>query len=260
LKNKTKFFLGVDIGSYYTKAVLINENKEIVTREVTESGLSFEETSRKVLENICKKSEIKKEDINKIVSTGVGRENFPYKDFARTEIGCLVKGVFHYFKKECTIIDIGGEDVKVVSMDKDGKEMNFSMNRKCAAGTGAFLEDISRRLKMGINELHSLAEKANESIEINSFCTVFAGTEIIHLIREGKKIENIARGVYESLVSRILSMVRINKNLVMTGGVIHHNPIVADILEKRTGIKPYIPPEPQFIVAFGASLFALENV
>jgi len=259
LKNKTKFFLGVDIGSYYTKAVLINENKEIVAREVTESGLSFEETSEKVLKNICKKYEIKKEDINKMVSTGVGRENFPYKDFTRTEISCLVKGVFHYFKKECTIIDIGGEDVKVVIMDKDGREMNFSMNRKCAAGTGAFLEDISRRLKMGINELHSLAEKAKESIEINSFCTVFAGTEIIHLIREGKKIENIARGVYESLVSRILSMVRINKNLVMTGGVIHHNPIVADILEERMGIKPYVPPEPQFVVAFGASLFALEN-
>jgi len=260
LKNKEKFFLGVDIGSYYTKAILISENKEIIAKEVIESGLSFEETSKKILENICEKHEIKKEDINKIVSTGVGRDNFPYKDFTRTEISCLVKGVFHYFKKECTIIDIGGEDVKVVVMNKDGREMNFSMNRKCAAGTGAFLEDISRRLKIDLNKLHSLAEKADRSIEINSFCTVFAGTEIIHLIREGKELGEIARGVYESLVSRILSMVRINKNIVITGGVIHHNPVVADILEKRTGIKPYIPPEPQFTVAFGASLFALESV
>ncbi len=255
------FFAGIDIGSSYTKICLIDEKKKIIAEDIVSSGISFEKTSKKILRRVFKKinGNFKINDIKVFVSTGVGRYNFPFKKITKTEISCLVKGMTYYFSGKGTIIDIGAEDVKMVQINEEGEEVDFKMNRKCAAGTGAFIEEISRKLRMPLKKLNNLAEQAKKSIEINSFCTVFAGTEIIHLIREGKDIKEIARGVFESFVNRILSMVKVEGKLFLAGGAVAHNPFLLKVFEEKTGITPLVPPNPQTLVAFGAALFALEN-
>jgi activator of 2-hydroxyglutaryl-CoA dehydratase len=133
------------------------------------------------------------------------------------------------------------------------------MNRKCAAGTGAFLEEIAYRLDLPLAELNGLAERSTQEAELGSFCTVFAATEVLEKIRSGVKVEDIVKGAFRSVVKRILEMGTIDGALVLTGGVVAHNPLLATLLGESFGKEPLVPPDPQYAGAFGAALFALEK-
>jgi predicted CoA-substrate-specific enzyme activase len=175
-----------------------------------------------------------------------------------TEIACHGKGAFHHFRRPITVIDIGAQDSKVIHLDGEGRRTSFKMNRKCAAGTGAFLEEIAHRLDLPVAELNGMAERSTKEVTLGSFCTVFTATEILERIRAGEKVEDIVKGAFRSVVKRIQEMDAPQGALVLTGGVIAHNPILARLMGETFGREALVPPDPQFAGAFGAALFALE--
>ncbi len=257
LLNK-KRFIGVDVGSATTKVVIIEEDSKIISASVIDSGTDLKKSSETCLKDAVKKADISKDALSYIISTGYGRKNVEYSNETKTEISCHGKGAFYYFPKKTTIIDIGGQDNKIIKLDDQGRIINFKMNRKCAAGTGAFLEEIARKLNITIDKMDAIARKATKDIRINSYCTVFASTEILEKIRAGESVEDMVKGAFNSVVNRVLEMESFTENVVVTGGVMEYNPILADILEERLGFKVLIPPRPQIIGAFGAALFAKE--
>jgi predicted CoA-substrate-specific enzyme activase len=253
------FFAGIDIGASATKAVIINEQKEILGHAVTASGADFAAAAGQVFRKARENAGCGDASRCAVISTGYGRRNVPYAVGTKTEISCHARGSFHYFPYAHTLVDIGGQDSKTIRIDAQGKRTGFKMNRKCAAGTGAFLEEIANRLRIGIGELNGLAEKAENSIQIGSYCTVFTGTEILARIREGVAVADIVKGIFGSVIKRVLEMDSMDGEIVMSGGVVAHNPYLVRMFEERTGKKIGVPSLPQLTGAFGAALYSLES-
>jgi predicted CoA-substrate-specific enzyme activase len=258
MKNKV-YFVGIDVGTSYTKAVTINSKKEILSSFVKRTGTSIQDSSKKAFEAIISGASLSKPNISHITATGYGKNNVSFADTYKTEISCHAKGAYHFSPKKITVIDIGGQDTKVIKLDDYGKIIRFKMNRKCAAGTGAFIEEIAYRLDIPLKDLNTLAEKSTSNTPLASFCTVFAKTEILTRIKEGEKVEDLIKGAFDSVIKRIIEMTEIEGIVVLTGGVIAYNKIIGKILEKELNADIIIPPYPQFIGAIGAALFAIEQ-
>jgi len=155
------------------------------------------------------------------------------------------------------VVDIGGQDNKVIRIDENGRRLNFTMNRKCAAGTGAFLEEVALRLKVPLDKLAELAGQATDpSVRIGSFCTVFAMTEILSRIRAGVRVEDLARAALESVARRVLEVQSISGQVVATGGVMAHQPLMREILSQQLQAEVFVPPHAQYVGALGAALVA----
>jgi len=246
-------FAGIDIGSCTTKAVVIDENDNIMGSHVLRSGIDYLSVARESLETALGKS------MNSIpvVATGYGRHNVDFATGVKTEIACHSRGGFHYAKKALTLIDIGGQDAKVIIVDDNGRRLDFKMNRKCAAGTGTFLEEIALKINVPVDRMNDLAKNAEKKIKIGSFCTVFASTEILAHIRAGVKMPELIRGAYESVVDRVIEMLPVSETVLLSGGVVEYHPIIADIFKERLpNTEIIVPPHPQLIGALGAALFA----
>ncbi len=255
----TEYFLGIDIGASTTKAVLIDSDKKLLASSVIPSGVDFAKAAKTVRDNVLVETYISEEKVKYVVSTGYGRNNVIFADDTKTEINCHARGVYHYFKENCMIMDIGGQDNKVITIDASGKQLNFKMNRKCAAGTGTFLEEIANRLGVDLDKINDLAQEATKELTINSYCTVFASTEILSRIREGETVENMLRGAFHSIVLRVIELglpSNGSKTIVLTGGVVQHNPLIVKLLKEKLGGNIKIPPKPQVIGALGAALVA----
>ena len=224
-----EYFMGIDIGAANSKAVLITgDNHQILASSIIRSGVDFAEAAKSVHTNVLTMANISTDMVKFIISTGYGRKNVKFANDTKTEIYCHARGVHHYFPENCTIVDIGGQDNKVIEIESSGKQLGFKMNRKCAAGTGAFLEEIANRLGVPMESLDTLARKAEKNITLNSFCTVFASTEILARIREGESVQNMVKGAFNSIVLRIIelglpSTTEGKLNIVMTGGVVQYN-------------------------------------
>ena len=253
------FFLGIDVGSSATKAVLLDEAGIVAARTVRDSGFDFSTSAERCLEEVRAHVRAGKQRVAYTVSTGYGRKNVGFADDARTEIACHGRGCYHHFPMAITVVDIGAQDNKVIVLGSRGTREHFRMNRKCAAGTGAFLEEIALQLKIPLVELNNLAMKSEKGVALGSFCTVFAKTEILARIREGVGIEDLARGAYDSVIRRVIEMDPLRGEIVLTGGVVDHNPITAEILSLYIGRKVLVPPFPQHTGALGAALFALDE-
>ena len=247
------------MGASRTKVALLDTEKKLVGFSVKKSGTNFTLTADECLEEAMAMAGRSSEDIIRTVSTGYGRRNVSFSNDAKTEIGCHAKGAFHYYPKAMTIIDIGGQDNKVIKLDNEGRRTNFKMNRKCAAGTGAFLEEMSQRLDIPIEEMDTLARQSTEMVELGSYCTVFSATEVLEKIRQGKKVPDIIKGLFFSVIKRVLEMERITDSITMTGGVVEHNPFLVEMVKEITGAEVLTPPHPQLTGAVGAALFALEG-
>jgi predicted CoA-substrate-specific enzyme activase len=252
------FWAGVDVGASTTKAVVIDESRTIRGHHVQRSGVDYAAGSRESYIEALRCGQISEGHVVGVVSTGYGRRNVPFAAHCRTEIGCHMKGCYHHYPHAASIVDIGGQDCKVIHMDELGRRTGFKMNRKCAAGTGAFLEEIALRLGLDVSALDPLARRSTKEIRIGAYCTVFTSTEILTWIRKGEKVEDIVRGVFDSVVQRILEMDPLAGTVLLTGGVIQHNPILAEILTQRLGKRVMVPPRPQLMGAFGAALYAME--
>ncbi|NPA24595.1 MAG: ATPase [Deltaproteobacteria bacterium] len=251
-------FAGIDIGSTTAKAILVDGDSRIVGRSVQRSGYDFAAAADRVITEALESAGRKRSDIKRVVSTGYGRRNVEFADEQRTEILCHAKGVNFYFPEPVTVVDIGGQDNKVIHLGADGERLGFTMNRKCAAGTGAFIEEIAYRLDLPLEKLNEMAENAAGEVKIGSFCTVFSCTEILGMARRGVPVDDIIKGVFRSVVKRVAEMDALDGKVVMTGGVVDHNPIVARMLRELLEHEVEVPPDPQAIGALGAALIARE--
>jgi predicted CoA-substrate-specific enzyme activase len=250
-------FVGVDVGASHTKVAIVNSEKELIGHSVRKSGTDFTEAAEICLKAALEMARTTGEHIARCVSTGYGRKNVPFSHETKTEIGCHARGCYHYFPMAMTVIDIGGQDNKVIKVDDKGRRLSFKMNRKCAAGTGAFLEEMSLRLGIPLEEMDGLAEGAKNMVELGSYCTVFSGTEVLEKIRQGKKVPDIVKGLFFSVIKRVLEMDSLTDRVVMTGGVVAHNPYLVNMVEEITERDILVPEYPQLTGAVGAALFAM---
>ncbi len=254
-----ELFAGVDIGSSRTKVVVLDREKRVLGSCVRKSGTDFSETAEICIDESLKIAHAQREDVVRCVSTGYGRNNVAFSSSTKTEIGCHAKGCYHYFPMAMTIIDIGGQDNKIIKLDAEGRRINFKMNRKCAAGTGAFLEEMAMRLNIPLEEMDSLARQSREMVELGSYCTVFSGTEVLEKIRQGKKVPDIVKGLFFSVIKRVLEMDSLTETVVMTGGVVAHNPYLIHMIREIVKSEILVPEHPQLTGAVGAALFAMET-
>ena len=257
--NSLPIFVGVDVGASRTKVAILDSNKNLLGYCVKKSGTDFEETSDLCLKPSLEMASVQEVDIVRTISTGYGRKNVSFAQGMKTEISCHAKGCYHYFPLASTIIDIGGQDNKIIKVDEYGKRSSFKMNRKCAAGTGAFLEEMSARLDIPLEEMDDLARQSNDMVRLGSFCTVFSATEVLENIREGKNLSDITKGVFFSVINRILEMDSLTENVIMTGGVVAHNLFLVKMTEDIIKRKILVPKHPQLTGAVGAALYAIEN-
>jgi len=252
-------YCGADVGATATKVVLIDETGSVRARVVMPSGIDYAATAESCLASALRRASAARKDVAATVATGYGRHQVKFAQSAQTEIHCHGLGCFHLVQRPVTVVDIGGQDNKVITIGADGRREHFKMNRKCAAGTGAFLEEIALRLGLPPSELERLARGAGEAVRLSSFCTVFAKTEILSHLARGVPVTEIVRGAFHSVVARIVEMDPLEGEVVMTGGVVAHNPTVAAILAERIGRPVAIAPDPQFVGALGAALIACRN-
>jgi predicted CoA-substrate-specific enzyme activase len=249
-------FAGIDVGTTTTKAVIIDTAKALLGRAVRRSGADLVQAATTAYEDALADAGVARETVQFVVATGFGRRNVPFAQDTRTEISCHGRGCYHYYPEALTVVDIGGQDSKIIKLDADGRRVGFQMNRKCAAGTGSFLEDIAHKLNLPLAEVGGLARTTGKTAQIGSYCTVFSATEVLERIRAGEETADIARGLFDSVAKRILEMDTLTGRVVMTGGVVAHNPIVAELLSARAGVDVEIAPHPQVMGAFGAALIA----
>jgi predicted CoA-substrate-specific enzyme activase len=254
-----RYFAGLDCGTATTKAVIIDRNRDILGSFVRRSGANLLESAESALNEALKRAGLERADVGIIFATGFGRRSVSFAQESKTEISCHSTGCYYYYPEEITVIDIGGQDNKVIKLDASGRKTSFKMNRKCAAGTGAFLEEMAYKLDIPVSELEGLARRSTAGTELGSFCTVFTATEVLDRIRGGERLEDLVRGLFNSVAKRILEMERLTGRVIMSGGVVAYNPIVAEIISERAGVDVEVAPHPQEMGAFGAALFAAES-
>ncbi|HEY77499.1 MAG TPA: 2-hydroxyglutaryl-CoA dehydratase [Dehalococcoidia bacterium] len=257
-------FVGIDIGSVTTKAVVTNEKEEILTFSLILTSYDRQQSGADVLELALREAGRPRDDVAYIVATGYGRRSISFANEVLPEIVCHAKGTRLLFPSARTIIDIGGQDSKVIQLDKDGGVTKFEMNDKCAAGTGRFLEVLAERiLKVPITEFGTLSLKSTEPLTLSSICTVFAESEIISLLSEHKTKENIAYSMCISIAKRVIAMgiggqINYEEPIVFSGGVAKNNGVVKAI-EENLSKKVIIPEKQQITAALGAAIFAKER-
>jgi predicted CoA-substrate-specific enzyme activase len=257
--SSTEIFGGTDIGASATKTILINAMKQLLASDVRKTGVDFEACARESMDAALASANLKYEDLTRVFSTGYGRHNVGFSNATRTEIACHSRAVYHFFPRRVTVVDVGGQDNKIIHIDANGHRENFKMNRKCAAGTGAFLEEVAQRIDVPLDQIDSLARQASKVVHMGSFCTVFTKTEILAHLRAGEKVPDIVAGLIESVVKRIVEMDPLTGEVVLSGGVVAYNPVLAEILARHLGHPVHILPNAQLAGAFGAALFASEG-
>lgn len=256
-----KYFGGCDVGSTYTKAVILDENGSIASSVIMRSKINASESSKIAMQKCIDKVDglSSPEDLSYIVGTGYGRNRVPFAQENVSEISCHAMGVHITDPTVKAIIDIGGQDIKGIAVAEDGTVKNFAMNDKCAAGTGRFYEAMARSFEMSLEEFSSLSLKAKNAIPITAQCTVFAESEVIALVGEGKKPEEIAAGIQMAVAKRCFVMAKkagaIDK-ITLSGGCAK-NEGLKKAIEKVLKIKVVeLAVDPQLMGALGAAEFA----
>jgi (R)-2-hydroxyacyl-CoA dehydratese activating ATPase len=250
---------GVDIGSLTAKAVVLKDNV-IAGFAVIPGGSDVTAAAGRVLAQALEKAGVRQGDLNGLVATGYGRSKVPLAGKSVTEITCDARGAHFLFPEAGKIIDIGGQDSKVISLDTEGRVADFAMNDKCAAGTGRFLEVMARALEIELNQLGPVSLKHKKTVVISSMCTVFAESEVVSLIAEGFAREDILNGLHQAIASRIAAMAqgqRAVKSVLLCGGVAKNTGVVK-ALEDKLKVKVKVPVEPQIVAALGAAICARE--
>jgi predicted CoA-substrate-specific enzyme activase len=253
---------GIDIGAVTTKVVILKESRilaKAITQTKADPTLAAELTMKRAL-RIARLSE---KDIDYTLSTGYGRRAIEFGDGIVTEVTANAKGTRFLgspLGTVRTIIDLGGQDSKVMSLDETGNIVNFAMNEKCSAGTGRFLEVMANVLGVKLEDLGSLSLKSKNPVKINATCTVFAESEVISLIAQKKKKEDIIAGLHTSIAKRLTVLIREVgiKEVVFFDGGGAKNIGIKKALERELGMEVYVPKNPEFVIALGAALLAVE--
>ena len=263
MKSGVYYVAGIDSGSTSTDVVILDQNGKIKSTMIIPTGGGAMMSAEKSLAAAVEKAGIQEEDIVRIVTTGYGRAYIDSGDDSITEITCHAKGAHYLNPNVRTIIDIGGQDIKAISIDEHGAVKNFLMNDKCAAGTGRFLEMMARTLGLSLEEMSVKGLDWKENVVISSMCTVFAESEVVSLVAQNKEVSDIIHGLNVSVASKVGALAaRLGKNnpgeYMMTGGVAKNQGII-QALEEKLGAKLYICDEAQLCGALGAAIFAYEK-
>jgi predicted CoA-substrate-specific enzyme activase len=253
------FGIGIDVGSTTTKAVLIDSTKQILAQFLLATGASAQKAVQRCLQELTSHS---KQELTQIpiISTGYGRRQAANATKSVTEITCHSIGVHSLNEKIRTLIDVGGQDSKVIRIGTDGRPTDFELNDKCSAGTGRFLEVMAKVLELPITELGTLALKASSPATISSTCTVFAESEVVGRIGAGDNPADIAAGVHKAMAAKIATLskrVGVAAPVAVTGGVAL-NPAFRHHLSQALNTELWLPPNPQYTGALGAAILALQ--
>jgi len=251
-------FAGIDSGSRAVKIVLIDDaDAAVVGSAVADQGIEQRAIVSELLDGLLKGSGLHRDDLAGVVATGYGRDNIDFADTTITEITCHACGVHHVVPEAATVIEVGGQDSKLLRLEPNGTVRDFVMNDRCAAGTGRFLEVVAARLGIGLDELGALAVRSRKPAAISSMCVVFAETETIGLLADGCLPEDIVAGVQHAIATRVHAMAGRNVTLpvVFTGGVAMI-PGMAAALADVIGCDITVVPTPQMTGALGAALVA----
>lgn len=255
------YFGGIDVGSLSTDAVILDENGRIAGYSIVETGANSTEAAEEALAKALDGAGLDRTGLRRIVSTGYGRISVPFADSKVTEISCHGLGAYTLFPDTGLVIDIGGQDSKVIKVGPGGRVLDFTMNDKCAAGTGRFLEVMAAKLQVPLDRMGDLSLAATSEVRISSVCTVFAESEVVSLVARNHPKEEIIRGIHRAILNRVWSMVKvlgIQFEVTMSGGVAKNRGVVA-FLEENLGRPVHVYREPQIIGALGAALFAMRH-
>lgn len=258
--NGKGLYAGIDSGSTSTDVVIIDRDKNIIAQSILPTGAGAAAGADRALDEALAQAGLSRSDINTTVTTGYGRTAVGLGDQSITEITCHAKGAYFLDPSVRTIIDIGGQDSKVIRLDENGNVTNFVMNDKCAAGTGRFLELMARTLELSLDDMSRLGLEWKEDVTISSMCTVFAESEVVSLIAENRTPADIIHGLNRSVATKTCALCRRvggEESYMMTGGVSKNRGVVTEI-EKILGVKLHISDKAQLNGALGAALFALE--
>ncbi len=254
-----KYYLGIDAGSSYIKLVLVDSAGKMIGKNITQRGADIDKSCCKGYDGLLNECQMDKDQVDSVIASGYGRKQVSFCDEIVTEITALSVGGFNVNNEVRSIIDIGGQDSKVISLNSSGKVVDFAMNQKCAAGTGKFLEVTSASLGVGVDQLGELSLKADKTLSLSSTCTVFAESEIVSHIARGEKKENIIKALHTAISGRVLGLFyqvcdASEGKILFVGGVALNKGMLSELSDKLNQ-NVLVPKFPQFIGAYGAAIF-----
>lgn len=259
-----RFMAGIDVGSTYTKAAVVNDSGELLGTGLHKTGFRLNEAAEAALQAALEDAGVLREQITYIASTGYGRNQVVFRDLQVTDLTAQSWGSRFFFPGTRTVLDVGGQTMKAMRLDGTGKVQSFRLNDKCAAGTGAFLEKTARYLGYSIEEIGPLAEYSKESVPISGVCAVFAESEVINHVSNGAQPADIMHGAMISLIERsvrLMKRVRMEPEFTVVGGIARF-PTIVKVMREQLGRDVNLPPEPlvQLTGAIGAAVLARRRV
>ncbi|MBI4464932.1 MAG: 2-hydroxyglutaryl-CoA dehydratase [Acidobacteria bacterium] len=255
------FVAGIDIGSRNTKAVVLDESQRIRGTSLLRTSPDFPGVAKEALAQALAQAGGHQEDVKYVATTGLGRYNVPFRDLQITDITCAARGAAFLFPNTKCVLDVGGQSTRAIKLREGGKVKEFKSNDTCAAGSGGFLERAAHYLEIPVEELGPLSMKAKEPQTISSVCAVLAESEIINHVSSGQTLENIIRGIHNSLATRsrgLLSRVGLEPEVTFVGGVARQSGMV-EALKGALGQSVNIPEKPDMVCALGAALLAWQR-
>jgi (R)-2-hydroxyacyl-CoA dehydratese activating ATPase len=252
---------GCDIGSLTAKAVILKDGK-IIASEVILASTQPEKSANEVMKRTVDKAGIKREDIEYCIGTGYGRKHIPFMNSLESEIACHGRGAVWQVPSARTVVDIGGQDAKAIRIDEKGNVGRYIYNDKCASGTGRFLEIIADSLDIKLDDMGAISGRSKEKLTLSNQCVIFAETEIISLVNEGKEIADIISALHQAVANRAASLAKsilVVPDAVMTGGVAKNSGMFS-AMERALGVKLHRVENPQINGALGAAIFAADKV
>jgi predicted CoA-substrate-specific enzyme activase len=249
---------GIDVGSTYTKAVLLDTDGRVVGRSMGRTGFRLTEVARRILDEAIAAAGITEADVNYIVTTGYGRFQVPFRDVQVTDLTAAARGANWFFPGTRTVLDVGGQTMKASRLDDACKVRSFRLNDKCAAGTGTFLEKTARYMGYSTEQIGPLAELSREAVPISGVCAVFAESEVINHLSQGTSPSDIMQGAIVSLVDRsiqLMKRVQMQPQFTLTGGILRFASM-GQLIRERLGADVNIPPadDVQYVAALGAAV------
>ncbi len=260
MTRKGNVVAGLDVGTECVKAIVMAADGAILGRAVMPTRGLFEDRAHQTLAVALDEAQVTLEDLAEVCGTGFGASRSPSVTSFATEATCHVLGAFRHARPPMTVIDIGGREPKVIRVDADGQRLESRPARRCALGIGTFLMFAARHLDVHPPGLEELAAGSEQPARIGSYCSVFAGTEILERLREGVSRQDIALGCIHSIAERIFEIGGFVEPLVVTGGVAEYFPGVLKALARMTGMEVQAMPEPITAGALGAARKALEGI
>lgn len=256
------FVAGIDIGSRGTKAVILDESRHVCGTALVKTRPDFPGVAKEAMELALAQAGGRMEDVKYVTTTGLGRYNIPFRDIQITDITCAARGAEFLFPNTACVLDVGGQSTRAIRLRQGGKVKEFKSNDKCAAGSGGFLERAAHYLEIPLDQLGPLSMGAVKPTTISSVCAVLAESEIINHVSEGQKVEDIIRGIHNSLASRskaLLARVGLEDEVTFVGGVARQNGMV-QALKDTIGRQVNVSDQPDMVAALGAALLGHQRL